>query len=123
MQGKQIAIVFIAGIVAFGAAFGVGKATSKSDAAGSSSASLEAVTVAGAPAVGTAQSGGALPALKSAPKKVVHHKKAPKPTVTPSGTARPVPTQAAPVPTQVRPVPTQAVPVPTRKPPPVPTTV
>src|SRR4051794_14865129 len=99
MHGRQIAIVLAAAVVAFGAAFAVGKATSSSDASGGSpTVALKAVSLAGGASVGAVTTG-SLPALKVAVVKKRHHKPS---TTKPHTTATAVPTQAATsVPTQV----------------------
>jgi hypothetical protein len=88
MQSRQIAIIAVATLVAFGAAFGVGKATNKSEASPASDGGVKSIEVAAAPAVGSVVTGGVLPALKATKKKATK-KKVAKPA-TSSGSATPV---------------------------------
>ena len=63
MHPRQLGIIVIAAVAAFGVAFGVGKATS-SKASPSAGGSVKALDVADAPSVGTVTTG-AVPGLKA----------------------------------------------------------
>ncbi|HVL97398.1 MAG TPA: hypothetical protein VM266_16195 [Solirubrobacteraceae bacterium] len=112
MQPRQIAIVLVAGAVAFGAAFGIAKATASGGDASAPAASLKPVTVAPAAAVGGVRATGGVPALKV-------EKKKKKPRKRRSSTPTSTPTQTAPLPTTtVQPQATSAPVVPNQTAPP-----
>lgn len=115
MQPRQLGIIAIAALVAFGAAFGVGKATNKSEAASATTptGSVKALDVAAAPAVGSITTG-SVPALKvqkAKRKKKPARKQASRPTGAPAAPVSTAPTIRRPVTTTTtapRPVVTQA---------------
>lgn len=67
MQPRQIALVAVAAAVGFAAAFGIGKATNKSDASGAekpAGTKAAVIEVGGAPAIGSLDTGGAIARLR-----------------------------------------------------------
>jgi hypothetical protein len=83
VQRRQIALVALAALVAFAAAFGIGKALSSGGEATAAPERPQAIEVSAVAVAAGQPSAGAIPGLKDpARKPAAHHKAKPKPTTT-----------------------------------------